>query len=296
MSLKSKIKRLYRIIHPEKPQRFYEIDGFTLDMGNGHMLSLIQRENLMYDRFVPYLGKLAGNSVDKWIIDIGANVGDTVAGMIKHTACNILCVEPTEKFYDLCRKNIKGFGEKYQDRVSLVQAYIVENEEKEYGSVISGGTAVRREFENVASSVWSYRLATVLNKHKINFGDVALIKVDTDGYDSECIMSVGEVLKDISPFLYWENQIDTIEQYQKFLKMVEYLNKMEYENFFIFDNFGNYLCEVNDVGLKDINAYLLRMLQKQSTRSFYYVDVLAVKRDKYIVAKETIKEYLDSFQ
>lgn len=47
MSIKRKIKKLYRIIHPEKPQQFYQIDGFTLDMGEGHMLSITQRENLL---------------------------------------------------------------------------------------------------------------------------------------------------------------------------------------------------------------------------------------------------------
>lgn len=84
--MKSKIKKLYRIISPEKPQQFYKIDGFTLDMREGHMLSIIQRENPMYARFVPYLGKLAGDESEKWIVDIGSNVGDTTAALIKHTA------------------------------------------------------------------------------------------------------------------------------------------------------------------------------------------------------------------
>ena len=114
MSIKRKIKKLYRIIHPEKPQQFYQIDGFTLDMGEGHMLSITQRENPMYDRFVPYLGKLAGDESEKWIVDIGANVGDTTAALIKHTACKVLCIEPTEKFYRLCKANIVDFGCEYQ--------------------------------------------------------------------------------------------------------------------------------------------------------------------------------------
>lgn len=50
------------------------------------MLSITQRENPMYNLFVPYLGKLAGDESEKWIADIDSNVGETTATLIKHTA------------------------------------------------------------------------------------------------------------------------------------------------------------------------------------------------------------------
>lgn len=295
MSIKRKIKKLYRIIHPEKPQQFYQIDGFTLDMGEGHMLSITQRENPMYDRFVPYLGKLAGDESEKWIVDIGANVGDTTAALIKHTACKVLCIEPTEKFYRLCKANIVDFGCEYQKRVNLIQAYVAQNENEKYTSAIQRGTAVRCNEEVGLDGIPSYRLSSILKKEKINISDVMLVKVDTDGYDSECIMSIGNELRNVSPFLYWENQIDSIEQYEKFIEMVDYLKEMGYSNFFVFDNFGNYMCEMDFASLKELNTYLLRIIQKKSTRSFYYVDVLAAKEDKYSLAKDTINEYLNNF-
>lgn len=120
----------------EKPQRYYNIDGFDMDLGEGHMLSLTQKYNLMYDRFVPYLAKLVhGNS--QWIVDIGANVGDTTAAMIKHTNAKILCVEPTEKFYKLLIKNTNNFGELYNKRIMLVNAFIALDNIK-YTSVTTG--------------------------------------------------------------------------------------------------------------------------------------------------------------
>lgn len=295
MSIKSKIKKMYRIINPEKPQQFYKIDGFTLNMGEGHMLSIIQREHPMYDRFVPYLGKLSGDESRKWIIDIGANVGDTTAALIKHTVCKVLCVEPTEKFYRLCKANIAAFDREYSERVRLLQAYVAQNENAKYTSSIQGGTAVRCNKEAAIDEIPSYRLSSILKKEKINISDVMLVKVDTDGYDSECIMSIGNELRDVSPFLYWENQIDTFEQYEKFIEMVDYLKDMRYSNFFVFDNFGNYMCEMDYTGLKELNAYLMRMMKKKSTRSFYYVDILATKEDKCNMAKDTIKEYLNNF-
>lgn len=50
---------LYHKVCDEKPQRFYSIDGFHMDLGDGHNLSLLMKNNQMYDRFVPFLGKLS---------------------------------------------------------------------------------------------------------------------------------------------------------------------------------------------------------------------------------------------
>lgn len=284
--IKNKLQRKF-----EKPQRYYNIDGFEMDLGEGHMLSLTQKYNPMYDRFVPCLAKLIqGNS--KWIVDIGANVGDTTAAMIKHTNAKILCVEPTEKFYKLLIKNINNFGELYSKRIEVVNAFIADNDRK-YTSVTMGGTAIMRESSE--SNVPSYTLPNLLKSKNIDVKDVALIKTDTDGFDSDCMMSMGDCLKDISPFLYWENQIDNDTQYEKFLSMADYLHKNDYNNFFVFDNYGNYLCKTDYMGLKDICGYIKRIQHKKSTYTFRYIDVLGCKEDKISKCDKVIKKYLENY-
>jgi FkbM family methyltransferase len=289
----SVIKNFYHKLQRkfEKPKRYYNIDGFDMDLGEGHMLSLIQKYNPMYDRFVPYLAKLVqGNS--KWIVDIGANVGDTTAAMIKHTNANILCVEPTEKFYNLLIKNISNFGELYNKRIMLANAFIAADS-AQYTSVTIGGTAVMCESNE--SNIPAYTLPNLLKRENIDINNVALIKTDTDGFDSDCMMSMGEYLKDISPFLYWENQIDNDMQYKKFLNMADYLHKYEYNNFFVFDNYGNYLCKTDYIGLKEMCSYINRIRKAKSTYTFRYMDVLACKDNKVIVCKNAIDEYLNVY-
>ena len=289
----SVIKNFYHKLQRkfEKPKRYYNIDGFDMDLGEGHMFSLIQKYNPMYDRFVPYLAKLVqGNS--KWIVDIGANVGDTTAAMIKHTNANILCVEPTEKFYNLLIKNISNFGELYNKRIMLANAFIAADS-AQYTSVTIGGTAVMCESNE--SNIPAYTLPNLLKRENIDINNVALIKTDTDGFDSDCMMSMGEYLKDISPFLYWENQIDNDMQYKKFLNMADYLHKYEYNNFFVFDNYGNYLCKTDYIGLKEMCSYINRIRKAKSTYTFRYMDVLACKDNKVIVCKNAIDEYLNVY-
>jgi FkbM family methyltransferase len=281
----------------KKPCRFYEIDGFILDMGEEHALPLTQRQHLMYDRFVPFLGELVrAYSVEaRWIIDIGANVGDTAAGMVKHSEKNILCVEPTQQFFQLCKKNIESFGEKYSSRIRLINAYIAKDVSENYQSRVVKGTAIKIKADTKAEAP-TYTVIDLVNRECIAMDDIALIKVDTDGYDSECIMSIGEKLQEISPFLYWENQIDTKEQFKKYLCMLEYLEKSGYRHFFVFDNFGNFLCKVDILGLKNINQYLYRILNKKSTLTFYYVDVLACKDEQENVCQSVIGEYVSMYE
>lgn len=283
----------------EKPERFYNIDGFNMDLGEGHMLSLSQKNHPMYDRFVPFLGLLSERCKSiggkKYIIDIGANVGDTTAALIRHTSAHVICVEPTKKFYELCKKNIQGFGEEYASRITLVQGFISNNEQESFSSIIINGTAIKQSTKGLAEAP-TYTIPSLCKNNNVSLEDIVLIKTDTDGYDSDCIQSFGDSLKRLSPILYWENQIDTEKQLEKYLNMVDYLLECGYDDYFVFDNFGNYLCRVGSIGFKEVNCYLGRILRGNSTRSFYYVDVLASKKENVNICEETIKEYLEAFK
>ena len=298
-NMANKIRDIYR----EKPMRYYEIDGFMLDMGEGHMLSLTQKACPMYDRFVPFFGELADRKIERmpltdkaWIIDIGANVGDTVAGFVRHTRADIICVEPTQKFITLLRKNIKQMGAPYTTRIHPVRAYIAQNSMENYKSNVINGTAIKQKVnDSTEKEAPTYTLLDLLQQKDILSESLVLIKVDTDGYDSECIMSLGEGLKSIDPILFWENQIDMDEQMHKFVALLDYLSESGYADFFVFDNFGNYLCHVDVNEMKNINHYLGRILHHHSPRSFYYVDVLACKKRDKNMCQEVVEEYVKMF-
>lgn len=129
----------------------------------------------------------------------------------------------------------------------------------------------------------------------MSLSSAALIKVDTDGYDSECILSLGEFLRKSATLLYWENEICNDEQAKKFSEMTDFLSGSGYTAFFMFDNFGNYLCETNAAGMKDINYYLLRSQEKKSAVTFSYVDVLAAGENQHYFCRKIIQEYLSNF-
>ena len=164
-----------------------------------------------------------------------------------------------------------------------------------FSSRVVNGTAIKQKMNGVKEAP-TYTIPYLCQQEDIELDDLALVKIDTDGYDSDCICSFGAALQSISPILYWENQIDNDAQLDKFLSMIDYLKKSGYDDFFVFDNFGNYLCHMDAMELKNINLYLARMLHGKSTRSFFYVDVLAAKSDKALLCSDAVKKYLKKYQ
>lgn len=279
---------------------FFNINGFDLDLGEGHSLAFNMKEYPMYDRFVPYLGVLAdcllpeGKNI---IVDIGANVGDTVAALITNTACKVICVEPTTCFFDLLKENVASFGENYSRNIDLVKAYVTKNGTERLRSIVSNGTAVRIDLDETqeCEEAIALTIPQLVELKGCSVEDIALIKVDTDGYDADCILSLRDSIKQLKALLYWENQIDSLEQRDNYILMTRYLTNHGYDTFFVFDNYGNYQCKVDAEGMIEIDNYLGRIAGGVSRRSYYYVDVLACRNEQVAICKKTIGEYLARF-
>lgn len=292
--------RLNDILLPnyfEDTNNFF-IDGFKTQLNSEH-IPKYRKSCLMYDTIFPYLALLEENIMCKagyrnhWIIDIGANVGDSVLGMIRNTTSNILAVEPTESFYTLMLENFEKLDKDYINRIKTVQAYISDNENEKFQSLVINGTAVKKLCET--SEVMSLSIKTLLRIYNIECESVGLIKIDTDGFDADCIMSCGDLLKENAPLLYWENQIETNEQYNKYIKLCGYLKENNYNSYFVFDNFGNYIGCVDYEGLLNINGYLARINSYWGVRTFFYVDVLACKEYQKEKVQEIVGMYLNDY-
>lgn len=279
-------------------KRTYSIDGFVLELDKHSMLPLFQKENPMYDRFIPYLGEIADKKRGV-LIDIGANIGDTVAGIIKHTSQRIICIEPVKQFFELLTKNVRNFGVPYSSRCELVNACIAGDSESNFILEVKNGNArVKAHADDGFGDSETYTIPLLLKKKNIRLSDVSLIKVDTDGYDAECIMSIGEGLKTCSPVLFWENLfiVNNPEECSSYLSMYEYLDSCGYDNFFVFDNYGNYMANYTKKQLVDISDYMIRMRKKMSTLTFPYTDILACKPVDAEICTDAIRRYVKSFE
>lgn len=267
----------------------YEIGKYRIDLGYGHMLSQYQREYPMYDRFLGELSKhLPG---DNWAVDIGANVGDSVFLLRKHSDIRVLAVEPAADYYRLLCKNTAQLTDVYTEKCMISM-----NIMGEYRLIEHNGTAFAEKSEKgVQSEIPVVTLRDLLAARGVEPGKVRMVKIDTDGFDAECIMSLGEILNQINAFIYFENYFDSREAHDKYEQAYRFLTKKRYTHFFIFDNFGNFLCEGNADTVKEINNYLLRAQRGDSARTMGYIDILTVKEELYQEAKSAVEEYIRNY-
>ena len=276
----------------------YNIDGFQIEMGVGHTLPEGKKRFPMYDAFVPHLGVLVDKIICQsvgWVVDVGANVGDTVATLLRHTQAKVLCVEPTDRFYSLLQKNVIAFGTPFTERVRLAKAFVSLQTGDNFVSKVERGTAmkVRTSGQKEADA---YTLPDLLAHEDIELQKVALIKTDTDGYDADCLLSLSNNLSKVQPLLYWENQLDNVMQHRKYVELANYLKENGYQDFFVFDNFGNFLGHTNAEGLVDIDNYLLRIQQGHSACTFNYVDVLGCKTAQVELCQKVVDDYLRAWE
>ena len=292
------LKRLNRCFH--QPKRHYEIDGFVLDMGKNHLLSDYQEDCPMFSRFIPYLGELAEEIRGEHgvIVDLGAHVGDTVAALIKHTNAAVLCIEPTDEYYHLLNKNL--FVMNAEERIRTIQAFI-SNKKKNYQSIVSGGgTAVQQESSQ--STIPTFSLPEVFVQCDIALDQIALIKTSTSGNDAGAVLSLGDSLREMKPVFYIETDMSmTVDravldsQLDAYLQMDNYLAAHDYEVCFIFDNFGNLLCKGTPETLKDIHRYMYRMAMGKSNRTFYYIYILACRKELEEQCADAVRRYIEDY-
>jgi len=184
------------------------------------------------------------------IIDVGANVGDTVA-MIEQTRpglCSYLCIEADKRLAELCRMNHAN-----NPRVFVKQCFIGEEE----------GVAVRSQDDGRAnpstklishdelSSIGEHNLLRRLDTVALEFaettGRLGMIKVDTEGYDFSVLRSGPRILQDFRPSILFEWFPKLLNDRNELIwDGFEYLSSFGYRDFVFFTNRGDFYCKVSN--------------------------------------------------
>lgn len=264
----------------------YKIGNYEIFLPIQHSLPRFQSEHRLYDKFLPILAKHLPS--EKTVIDVGANVGDTLFSMIQNSNSRYLCIEPSDEFYSYLEKNISLLNKEEKSKIEL------------YKKIIGTGSFSGKIVENIFGTASLQILENdphlppiiALDKLISDKSEIILIKVDTDGFDYDVLLSAKEICKIAHPILYWENEVKTNTQREGFFKLYEQLQIAGYNHIFIFDNFGNVMIEDRNFDtLKNLTNYVYSMNNQNCTRTIYYNDVLAVTTQNLEIAKNAISEY-----
>ena len=238
----------------------YQLGSLLIEMTDRHTLPYYQQQHKLYDRFLPHLAKSLTGSV----IDVGANVGATMAAMAQaNPQLDFFCAEPQEHYFAALQQNKKLVEEKLQTKVRLMKNTI--------GTVGVSLNAIVEEFDYKPD----------------------LIKIDVDGMDYDVLNSYKF---DQQPMLYFEADYQTETQLELFKKLIYDLVKKSYSEFYLFDNFGELVTVVfaDDIDYIDsLFNYVWNLKQRRSTMTIYYFDILAVTPKDSLRASRSVNDYLE---
>jgi FkbM family methyltransferase len=207
------------------------------------------------------LARLAVRALQKYsdlkLIDVGANVGDTVALLRGQAHFPILCIEGDPRFFELLRRNAEALGPDLYLENSFLGEHrgtIAATTARERGSarIVRGGAS-----EDGGLAV--ERLPDVLQRHPA-FRSARLLKVDTDGFDVAVLRGALDFIAERRPLLFFEYCPYQTEQagVSAPLEVFRDLRERGYGRVLAYDNTGDFLLSF-DLGeerlLEDLHAH-----------------------------------------
>ena len=268
-------------------ERNYNINGVSISIDYMHKLPNYQSDHPDYDKFLPHLVKYLAK--DSLVIDIGANIGDTLAGMVgSNDKLKYLCIEAAEEFFNDLEKNTKSLKSQNADlQIRIIKQFVG----KDIDNVNLVGMKSTKHAILDGGKIKSKTLSLILSDLNMEQEKLALLKTDIDGFDWDVIRSSYELLTN-HPYIYFECQYESHEQLNNYKEMFTELQVIGYSNFAFFDNFGNYICTINNLeNIHELLSYIERQNFYKSTRTINYYDILAYSSDKMNEMKQIINKY-----
>jgi FkbM family methyltransferase len=263
----------------------YQYRDFAIELPANHLLPEYQKSYPKYDRFLPHLAKYVKPS--DTIVDIGANVGDTLAGMAEQNpAPSYVCIEPDDVFYGHLEKNIARIKGAIKDlKVQTFKILIGKNISN---VLLDGQGGTKHAVVNHEGGIKSVPLDELIASRS----SVRIIKSDVDGFDYDVLDSSMAVIEAHKPILFFECQYDHDYQKLGYLQTLKSLESTGYCNWTVFDNFGEVIIRTSDLEVVgQLMDYVWRQNIGRATRTIYYFDIMAVQRNDSALIDQVLREY-----
>ena len=223
---------------------------------------------------------------DLRVIDIGANIGDTVAFIKNYTDVPILCIDGEEKYIKILKSNVAQYK-----NVSVCHSLVgAETKESNVQLKSERGTAFVQES---ASATKLRSLENILEDFP-DFKASKVLKIDTDGFDTLILRGCSSYLRKAKPVLFFEfdphliraNNDDPFE-------FISYLQSCGYEFLIFYVNNGDYLLSCN-IGQRDIVDQLIHYFSGRHIALF--ADICAFSGEDRSLYEKCVKEEMQHFK
>ena len=206
-----------------------------------HKLLFYQKDFPLYDKQLSKLCHWMKNKLNRKIniIDVGANVGDTVRNIgIKEAF--YLCIEGDMSFSKYIKSNLKGYD------YAIEKVFL--NDEKSTSKFIVESSNGTGHLKKIEGSIDDINLTTLDELLETRYSNIRfdLLKIDTDGFDFKVIRGAQNCLQKWTPLLFFEwDKAFCKEQGEDPLSVFPILDELGYKECILFDNFGNVFDKID---------------------------------------------------
>jgi FkbM family methyltransferase len=258
-----------------------KIGNKILQMPDIHKLPDYYSTFPLYDRALPRVCKQI-EQVDGYlsVVDIGANIGDTVSLITDEVQGAFLCVDGDEEYLPFLKENtarIKG------SQITIEESYCSAGEKgKNFKVERFDGTAklTISEQASVKNSPRFKTLDEIISRNSL-FETANVLKIDTDGFEISVLEGAERYLQNAKPVIYFE----FVPQLYKNnghdpLYIFNLLRQKGYREALFYDNFG---VPIGFVKLND-KKRIEELISFIDDNKIFYYDILTwhhSKRRKY---------------
>jgi FkbM family methyltransferase len=217
-----------------------------------------------------------------WAVDVGANVGDTLAIIKGKAAMPVICVEGDPICYELLQENARQF-----ENVSLVKTFLSDKpyETKVILQKTGWNTTLTEAGKDAGAQIVRFQTLDQAVQELNKDARVKLVKVDTEGYDLRVLRGAAGILERERPVITFELNRESIEPLGDSVgDFFDYLVALGYHHFILNDSGGRFVCALNEQS-KGIFLDLYRF--SCLGRPIYYYDIWVFHRSD--------KELFESF-
>ncbi len=262
------------------------VGKFTLLMKDDNQLPIYFKYQPLYSMNLPRLAvEVLKKYKDVSMIDVGANIGDTVA--LTRSKCHfpIACIEGDQDFFDILKRNMSDFKD-----VEIFKALL--GEEGGYLNATLGKDAETARLKAAGSPEVSslVRIITLDDFLKENhqWSRAKLLKIDTDGYDMKILRGAMMYIQNTKPVLFFEyDPVFLDENKEDGLSTLLLLRDSGYRDIIFYDNLGKLIISSsleNELLLKQMH----NRIDKKTRTPFAYYDVAIFHEEDGDLAKKFI--------
>jgi FkbM family methyltransferase len=248
-----------------------DVAGRPLRMPLSHELPHNVRTHPRYSRNVGVLARaVADTGLPHVLIDVGANVGDTVAFVLEQVPdMQILCIDADSRYVELLRENTARL-----DGVRTIGPLLL----ADTSDGVSGRVETTDGTGRVVTTVDRTPSATLddVLAGEATFAHASILKSDTDGFEGKVLRGAIGLLRAARPVLHIEYDPRLLAAAgTDGCALLAWLAELGYERAVVYDNLGDALttCTVAGTTMGDLHRYALG-------KATLYYDLVIAAADK----------------